>query len=184
MGGNDARFSSFQLTQFAVTVQGLSCHLKTVDTQGDRNMGKIEWEKRFVAIIFISLIVISLSACIAAVPLIIKYAKGNNQTVAKAEMPVPAEKVYSTTLSMAEERGLRILKREDDRLFTEVTDGIQTASLKAEEVSPEKSRVTITATLTSEMEKEEKKKQEKELALRIIDRLCERLDVKCTVEEE
>lgn len=148
-------------------------------------MGNIALKKRFVVIIFMSLMVMTLSACIvAAVPLIIKYAKGNNQTVAKAEMPVPAEKVYRTALSMAEEKGVQILKREDDRLFTEVTDGIQTASLKAEEVSPEKSEVTIMATLTTEMEKEEKKKHEKELALRIIDRLCERLDVKCTIKEE
>jgi len=146
-------------------------------------MGKIALEKRFV-IILMSLVGISLSACIAAVPLIIKYAKGNNQTVAKAEMPVPAENVYRTALSMAEEKGIQILKREDDRLFTEVTDGIQTASLKADEVSPEKSEITIVATLTTEREKEEKKKHEKELALRIIDRLCERLDVKCTVKEE
>jgi hypothetical protein len=51
-------------------------------------------------------------------------------------------------------------------------------------VSPEKSELNVVATLTAEMEKEEKKKYEKELALRIIDRICERFNVKCTVKEK
>ena len=131
-----------------------------------------------------ALTIIFMSACIAAIPLVINYTKSREQTVAKAEMPVPAEKGYRTALSVVEEMGEHIVNKEDDQLFAEATDGIQTAFLKIMVVSREKSELNVVATLTAEMEKEEKKKYEKELALRIIDRICERFNVKCTVKEK
>jgi hypothetical protein len=125
-------------------------------------------------------------SCIAAIPLVIKYAESANETKAEAEMPVPAEKVYSTALDMAKEKDLKIVKEEDDKKFLEVTDGVQTASLKAEAAGSDKTKITVTATLPSKEgeEKEQRKQKEKELTLRIVNRLCERLDVQCTIEKE
>ena len=85
--------------------------------------------------------------------------------------------------SMANSEHLEILKKEDDRLYLEVTDGIQAGTLKAVAIASKKTEVTVTATAPSEETKEKRKEHEKELTLRVIDRLCERLEVKCTIEK-
>jgi hypothetical protein len=125
-------------------------------------------------------------SCIAAIPIAIKYAESKNQTKAEAEMPVPAEKVYSTALDMAKEKDLKIVKQEDDKMYLEVTDGVQTASLKAESAGSDKTEITVIANLPSQEgeEKAQRKEKEKELTLRIVNRLCERLEVKCTITKE
>jgi hypothetical protein len=127
-----------------------------------------------------------LMSCFAAIPIAIKYAKSANQTTAKAEIPRPADKVYSTAVELAKERGLRIVKQEDEKKYLEITDGVQTGSLKAEAAGADKTQITVMASVPAqEGEKEEQKKaREKELTLRIVDRLCERLEVKCTIVKE
>jgi hypothetical protein len=86
---------------------------------------------------------------------------------------------------LAEERApvAKILKKDDAKLILEVTDDIQKASFKAESISPEKTAVIVKADVPKEegKEKEYEKEREKELALRIIDNLCIKLNVKCTV---
>ncbi|MEW6586224.1 MAG: hypothetical protein AB1442_11520 [Nitrospirota bacterium] len=123
--------------------------------------------------------VLSMAACVAAIPVAIKYYKDAKFYAVRAEMPVSADKVYNTALNMAEQRtDVKILKKDDKALFLEVTDGIQVASLKAEPVSGEKTDVTIKADVP------EGKEKEKELALRIINNICNKLEVKCTVEKQ
>jgi hypothetical protein len=142
--------------------------------------------------------VVSLFSCIAAIPVAIKYYKEQNQTVAKAEMAVPVEKVYATAVSMAEEKDVKVLKKEDEKYYLEVTDGKQTASFKAEATDKGTTLMTIMASIPSEETKEQaeetkeqaeetkeqRKDQEKELAHRIVSRICERLNAQCTVEKE
>ncbi len=138
----------------------------------------------FPGILVTALFIVS---CIAAIPVAIKYAKTASQTKARAEMPVSAEKAYGTAVTMVNERAdVKILKKDDDRMFLEVTDGVQTASLKAVAAGSEKSEITITASLPSQEgeEKEHRKAREKELTLRLVKRLCERLEVKCTIVKE
>ena len=146
-------------------------------------MNRMRTRKPF-GFLVILVTLISMLSCVAAIPVAIKYYKDAKQTRAKAEMPAPAEKVYRTAVSMAEEKNLKILKKEDDKLYLEVTDGIQTGSLKAVATASDKTEVTITATAPSEEPKEKKKEHEKELTLRAIDRICERLEVKCTIEKQ
>ncbi len=137
----------------------------------------------FSVLLVTALFVVS---CIAAIPVAIKYAKSANQTKARAEMPVPADKVYSTAVDLARERGLQIVKQEDEKRYLEVTDGVQTASLKAEAAGNDKTEITVVANLPSQEgeEKEQRKAREKELTLRVVNRLCERLEVKCTITKE
>ncbi len=125
-------------------------------------------------------------SCVAAIPVAIKYAKSASQTTAKAEMPVPADKVYHTAVEMAQEKGVQIVKREDNKRYLEVTDGVQTGSLKAEAVGADKTEITVMANVPSKKgeEKVQRKEKEKELTLRIVNRLCERLEVKCTITKE
>ena len=127
---------------------------------------------------------ISMAACIAAIPVAIMYAKKANETVVNADMPAPPEKVYKAAVSLAEEKNVKIVNKEEDKFYIEVTDGVQTASLKAEAAGADKSKVTIVASISSEETKEQKQEQRKELALRIVDRVCEKLQVKCTIIKE
>ena len=128
---------------------------------------------------------ISFFACIAAIPVAIKYAKSKEGYVAEAEIPASAEKVYRAAVSLAEERApvVKILKKDDAKLFLEVTDDIQKASFKAESISQEKTAVVVKADVpkVEGMEKEYEKEREKELALRIIHNVCAKLGVQCTV---
>lgn len=112
---------------------------------------KVEMKKKLSLLVNLAT-TISLLSCIAAIPVAVKYFEEQNQTKAKAEMPVAAEKVYRTALSMAEEKNLQILKKEDEKFYLEVTDGVQTASLKAESAGNDKTEVTVTATLPSKEE--------------------------------
>ncbi len=125
-------------------------------------------------------------SCVAAIPVAIKYARSASQTTARAEMPVPADKVYRTALEMVQEKGVQILQRDDDKRFLEVTDGVQTGSLKAEAVGSDKTEITVVANVPSKKgeEKAHRKEKEKELTLRMVNRLCERLEVKCTIIKE
>ncbi len=133
----------------------------------------------FVAALF-------MASCVAAIPIAIKYAKSANQTRAKAEIPLPAEKVYRTAVDLSKERGLQIVKEEDDKMYLEITDGVQTGSLKAEAAGADKTQITVIASVPAQEgeEKAQKKEREKELTLRIVDRLCERLKVSCSIVKE
>jgi len=142
-------------------------------------MNKTVWN--FFRMLVVVLTAALFLGCIAAIPIAIKYYKESQNYVAKAELPASAEKVYSTAVSMAEEKELKILEKDDKDLLIKVTDGKQTASLKAEAVSPDKTEITVTASIP---ESQERKEEQKELALRIIDKLCTRLDVKYTIVSE
>lgn len=128
---------------------------------------------------------LSFLACIAAVPVAIKYAKSKEGYVAEAEIPAPAGRVYGAAITLAEERApvVKILNRDDAKLVLEVTDDIQKASFKAEEMTVGTTAVIVKADVpkVEGKEKEYEKEQEKELALRIINNICTKLNVKCTV---
>ena len=140
---------------------------------------------KFLGYLITVVTTISFLACIAAIPIAIKYAKGKEGYVAEAEIPAPAEKVYRTAITLAEDRApvVKILKKDDAKMMLEVTDDIQKASFKAEPINPEKTGVIIKADVpkVEGKEKEYEKEQEKELALRILNKLCTKLNVQCTV---
>jgi len=104
-------------------------------------------------------------------------------------MPAAPEKVYSTAVSMAQEKApdIKIVKKEDENMFLEVTDGVQTASVTVKKAAEEgKSDLTILATVPKEegQEKEVQKNKEKELAHRIVYMMCTKLEVECTLTKE
>ena len=140
---------------------------------------------KFLGYLITVVTAISFFACIAAIPVAIKYAKSKEGYVAEAEIPAPAEKVYRAAISLAEERApvVKILKKDDAKLLLEVTDDIQKASFKAESISQEKTAVIVKADVpkVEGKEKEYEKEREKELALRIIDNVCGKLGVKYTI---
>ena len=122
-------------------------------------------------------------------PVIVYKSLKNKGYEAKAEIAAPAERVYSATVSGAEEKApkIKIVKKEDENMFLEITDGIQTASVKVKKLDDmEKSEITVIASVPKEegQEKEAKIAKEKELALRIVELLYTKLEVECTVKKE
>jgi len=140
------------------------------------NKNKTVWN--LLRMTLVSSILTSFLGCVAAIPVAVMYYKAKENYIAKAELPAPAQKVFSTALSMAEEKEVEIIEKDDKNLFIKVTDGKQTASLKAVPVSSDKTEITVTSSIP---EAKERKEEQKELALRIIDNVCARLGVKYTI---
>jgi hypothetical protein len=124
-----------------------------------------------------------LFACIAAVPLIIKYAKSDEGYVSKVDVPASADRVYQEAIRRAESRpDVTILKRDDAERFLEATDGVQKASVKVTPEGPEKTELVVTADVPKTEEgKEAERAKEKELSLQIVKGICDGLGVKCEV---
>jgi hypothetical protein len=132
------------------------------------------------------LAVIFMFACVADIPLVVKYAKSDKGYVSTVEVPASADKVYQTAIRETEARpNLKILKRDDAERFIEVTDGVQKASAKAKPVGPEKTELVVVANVPKTEEgKEVEREREKELSLRVVNVLCDGLGVKCNVVEK
>ena len=118
-----------------------------------------------------------------------KYSKKDKGYEAIVQMPAAPEKVYSTAVSLAQEKApdIKIVKKEDENMLLEVTDGIQTASVTVKKAAEEgKSEFTILATVPKEegQEKEVQKDKEKELAHRIVYMMCTKMEVECTLVKE
>lgn len=144
-------------------------------------MSKNKTVWNFLRMSVVVLTVTSFLSCVAAIPVAVMYYKGKENYVAKAELPAPAQKVYDTAVSMAEEKQVKIIEKDDKNLLIKVTDEKQTASLKAVAVSGDKTEITVTASIP---EAKERKEEQKELALRIINNVCAKLEVKCTIAEQ
>ena len=118
-----------------------------------------------------------------------KYIKKDKGYEAIAQMPATAEQVYRAAVSMAQEKApdIKIVKKEDENMFIEVTDGIQTASVTVKKAAEEgKSEFAVIATVPKEegQEKEVQKDKERELAHRIVYLMCTELEVECTLTKE
>ena len=118
-----------------------------------------------------------------------KYMKKGTGYEAIGQMPAPPEKVYGAAVSIAKEKApdIKILKQEDENMFLEVTDGVQTASVKVKKAEEEgKSEFTVLATVPKEegQEKEVQTNKEKELAHRIVYLLCTKLEAECSLIKE
>jgi hypothetical protein len=159
---------------------------KEVDMRKFRRKKNFRITVRFLSFLMSMLTVIVMFACIAAVPLIVKYAKSDKGYVSTVEVPATADKVYQTAIRETEARPhLKILKRDDTERFIEITDGVQKASVKATPISEEKTELVVVAQVPKTEEgKEVERKREEELSLRVVNVLCDGLSVKCNIVEK
>ncbi len=145
-------------------------------------------KKRLVISAVVVLALSSMGLIFMAPILAYKYMKKDKGYEVIGQMQAAPEKIYNAAVSMAEEKApkIKIVKKEDDKMFLEVTDGIQTASLKVKKVEEEKSEFTILASVPKEegQEKEVKKDKEKELAYRLVYMMCTKLDAECSLTKE
>jgi ABC-type Na+ efflux pump permease subunit len=148
--------------------------------------GRLRIIVRSLSFLVSMLTVTVMLACIAAVPLVVMYAKSDKGYVSTVEVPAPADKVYETAIREIEARPhLKILKRDDAEQFIEITDEVQKASVKATPISPDKTELVVVAQVPKTEEgKEVKREREAELSLRVVNVLCDALGVKCNVVEK
>ena len=118
------------------------------------------------------------SHIVAAVPVVIYY-QNKSHYIATVEVDVPAAEVYLAANKEVRARPyLQILEKNDSDLFLEVTDGKQTANVKAVSSGPGKTKIIVTADIPG-LEQE----KEKELAMRAVDIICNSLGVKYQIIE-
>ena len=124
-------------------------------------------------------VAVALSAfgCLLAVPAAIQYYQSTRNYVATAEFGVPAETVYRTAIKEAQGRSstIKIMERDDSGRLLEITDGTQTASIKAVPLTDQKTSIVVVADVPESAGGKEK---EQELALRIIRILADSLGVR------
>ena len=137
---------------------------------------------------FISIMsVILFLGCVAAIPVAVYYYKTHKHYVAHAEVRKNADDLWLAVLGLAERRAaeaegkIEILKKNNTERLLEVTDGVQTASVKIIPDGRRKSKLVITADVPHGEEKELDK--EKELAARIMKTLCEEAKAECKLVE-
>jgi len=134
--------------------------------------------KRGIGLLVVCSMAFMIVGCIAAIPVAVMYYEEKQKYVATAEIPASAQKVYAAAVSLAEEKGLKIEKQDDENRLIKVTDGRQTASLSAKPLGVDKTEVAVVADIP---EAKERKEEQEELALRVIDRVCKRLGVTYTI---
>ena len=143
-------------------------------------MKKIMNTRNFIASITLGA-ALSVTGCVLlAVPVAIKYYQSTREYVATAEIGMDAEAVYRTAVKEAQARSstIKILKQDDSGRLLEITDGSQTASLKAVPLASDRTEIVVVADVPKSAGG---KKGEQELALRIISTVADSLGVKYEV---
>ncbi len=147
-------------------------------------------KKRLGVVLGTAVLALSSMGLIFLAPVAVyKYSKRDKGYEAKVEMPMAPEKVYAEVANLVDERApkIKVVKKTDEDRFIEVTDDLQVASVKVEKTSEEgKSLVTVIANVPKEegQEKEIREGKKKELALRVVDIICNKLEVQCTITKE
>ena len=138
---------------------------------------KIKSGLRMLGLFCIFVTVITQLACVAAIPIII-YAKSTKHHTATVQIDAKAKDVYDTALGLVEaDPEIKLLKKDDEKLFVEVEKGKLHASIKATSVKEKQTQLIVTADAGE-------KEEDKELALRVVTRICDKLGVKYTVAKE
>jgi hypothetical protein len=122
-------------------------------------------------------VALSAIGCFLAIPVAIMYYQSSREYVATAQVDVDANTVFRTAVKEAEARSpaVKIVKRDDSGRLLEITDGSQTASVKAVPLTSDKSEIVVVADVPKGTGG---KKGEQELALRIISIMADSLGVK------
>ena len=141
---------------------------------------------RSVGLLVVLLAVISLLACIAAIPIAVVYFQTDENYVAEADTRKSADEMWAVIVRLADEAEregrAEILNRDEKEYLLEATDGVQNAEIKVIPRGRRKSRVTVVATVPKEEEK--RKEEADELAARIMKRLCEEAKAGCKLVEK
>ena len=137
-------------------------------------IGKRGFVLRCLGVMLTLLTVISLMACVAAIPVVV-YKQATKFHTATVEVNAKANDVYRTALLIIEEDPeLKLLKKDDEKFVAEAEKGELNATIMATQLDDKKTQLIVTADAG-------KKETDKELALQIITNICDKLGIKYTV---
>ena len=145
---------------------------------------------RLVGLPVVLLTVMSLMACIFAIPPAVHYYKTRDAYVATVTVKVEAQKAFDAVVSLAkqkeEEGKIKITNDAPEILFLEATDGVQTASIKVNKVHRRVSNMVITANIPDKegVSEELERSREQELAARVMRQVCQALNQSCQLVEQ
>jgi hypothetical protein len=109
---------------------------------------------------------------------VIAYKKGTKFHSAKVQVPMAAVDVYSTALGIIyDDPAIELRKKDDKNLKVEGRKGKLKAKIEVKQINGGKSELIVKADAG-------KKKADKELALHIVERICDVMDVKYEVVEK
>ena len=97
------------------------------------------YRKMTILVAFMVMATFTMGLIFLAPIAVYKYSKKDKGYEAIVQMPAAPEKVYGAAVSMAQEKApdIKIVKKEDENMFLEVTDGIQTASVTVKKAAEE-----------------------------------------------
>ena len=119
---------------------------------------------------------ISMLACVAAIPVIIHYESTKHYT-ATVQVNAKPQAVYQTAIRVIEGKpDVEIAKKDEAKLLVEADRGKkQSVSIHAASVDANKTQLIVTA------DAGEKQQEDKELALKVVKAICDELGVNYTV---
>jgi len=133
---------------------------------------------RSFRIAVLALATLALSACVAAIPLVIQYYSTPTEQIATAEVAASADKVYATVVQEAEGAGpgMKIVRRDDANRLIEINDGVQTATIKVIQEPDGETQIIVAATRVD-------RDAQKDLSVQVLLHLCREYGQACRVQE-
>lgn len=134
--------------------------------------------QRVLRAALLALSTLALSACVAAIPLVIQYYSTPTERIATAEVAASAERVYATVVREAEGAGpgMKIVRRDDANRLIEINDGVQTATIKVIQEPDGETQIIVAATRVE-------RDSDKELSVRVLLHLCSEYGQACRIQE-
>jgi hypothetical protein len=136
--------------------------------------------KRFssnsLAAIFIMFFVFCTTGCIASMPVVVKFIEKERQYTATLEVSKEADEIYHIVVRELEKiPDVTIIKKDDSRFSVEASRAEKITRITASPSGAGKSRVTVRADAGKSWE------ESKELANRVVRRICEEVQMRCTL---
>jgi hypothetical protein len=136
--------------------------------------------KRFtsdsLAAIFIVVLVFCIAGCVASMPVVVKFVEKERQYTSTLEVSKEADEIYHIVVRELEKiPDVTIIKKDDSRFSVEASRAEKITRITAAPSGAGKSRVTVRADAGKSWE------ESKELAHRVVRRICEEVQMRCTV---
>jgi hypothetical protein len=129
-----------------------------------------------LAAILIIFIVFSIIGCIASIPVVVKFIEKERQYTATLDVSENADEIYHIVIRELEKiPDVSIIKKDDSRFSVEASRAEKITRITASPLGAGKSRVTVRADAGKSWE------ESKDLANRVVRRICEEVQMRCTL---
>jgi hypothetical protein len=132
-----------------------------------------------LAAILIIFIVSSITGCIASIPVVVKFIEKERQYTATLDVSKEADEIYHLVVRELEKiPDVSIIKKDDSKFSIEASRAEKITRITASPTGPGKSRVMVKADAGKSWE------ESKDLANRVVRRICEEVQMRCTLVTE